>query len=297
VAGSGIPNIIPSRERQFDSAKAWIGPKRAGSGTGSPTIFQDYAMKQSHTSRNYAKAFFAFVTIGLVNACADANVAPRAADEAVAFTAPAGFDKVVDRINFRLNNREGAVQKLGDHLITIPANAICDPRTSTYGPTEWKKPCNLMRGTINITATVMRDEAGRPYVDFQPALRFAPDKQVMLFLRNGRSPEPTKIFVEYCNNAGVCVDESLSDPTFKPFRVGSTSMIGRRLGHFSGYTVGWGERCIGTLTQEPDGTWMCNDDGLMRRSGYMVASGLVSEKGEGVKEEEKDDKKQDDSQY
>jgi hypothetical protein len=260
-------------------------------------FFQDYAMKQSHTSRNYAKAFFAFVTIGLVSACADSNVAPPAADEIVGFTAPAGFDKVEGKITFSVNNRDGIIQKLGDHYVVIPSKAICDPRTSTYGPTEWKKPCNLLTGTISITATIMSDEAGRPYVDFQPALRFSPDKQTILFLKNGRSAEPNKLSVLYCDNAGRCMDESIEDPSLTPFRVGATSMIGRPLRHFSGYTVAWGEPCSGTLTAEPDGTWMCNNDGLMRRSGYMVASGLGAEKGDAAKDEEKDDDKQDDPQY
>lgn len=251
-------------------------------------------MMQRHTARNCATALLAVVTVGLANACADTNVAPEVPQEVVSFTPPAGFDRVEGRMNFKVDNRDGIVQRLGDHSIVIPANAICDPRTSVYGPDEWKNPCKLMKGTINITATMMRDDNNRPYVDFRPALRFAPDKEVMLFLRNGRAPQPTKLFVQYCDNAGRCTDESLTDPTLKPFRVGRTSIIGRRLKHFSGYTIGYGEPCNGTLTEEPDGTWMCNDDGLTRRSGYMVASGLnggvrtelVTEEKRGKKDEQ-----------
>jgi hypothetical protein len=247
-------------------------------------------MKQSHTSRNYAKAFFAFVTIGLAGACADSNVAPTTSQDVVAFTAPAGFDKVEGKITFRVNNKAGIEQRLGDHFISIPAGAICNPGTSGYGPTEWKKSCKPMHGTIMITATMMRDNNNRPYVDFQPALRFSPDKQVMLFLQNGRAPQATTLFVEYCDNAGRCVDESLEDPSLKPFRVGKTSMIGRKLGHFSGYTIGYGQPCSGSLT--PDGTWICDNDGLMRRSGYMVASGLNQTK-DGLRDDEKDGRQDD----
>lgn len=241
-------------------------------------------MMHVQISRNLAKAFFAFVTLGMAAACADTNVAPRT--EAVTFKAPAGFDITVGVETFSVSNSDGIVKRLGDHLLYIPAGAICDPLVSTYGATEWDKPCTPLRGSIAITATLMRDDNNRPYVDFQPALRFSPDKQTMLFLRNGRAPQPTKIFTQYCNNLGVCVDEGLTDPTVKPFRVGETSIIARRIKHFSGYTVAWGDPCVGTLTQEPDGTWMCLTDGLLRRSGYMVASGLnVSDKKEVINEE------------
>jgi hypothetical protein len=242
-------------------------------------------MMHAQISRNFAKAFFAFATLVMAAACADTNVAPTTA--AVAFKAPAGFDVMVGVETFTVSNTDGIVERLGEHVISIPAGAICDPFLSTYGSTEWNKPCTPLRGSITITATMMRDNNNRPYVDFQPALRFAPDKEVMLFLRNGRAPSPTKLFTIYCNNLGYCIDESVNDPSLKPFRVGRTSLIGRRVKHFSGYTVGYGVPCNGTLTEEPDGSWMCNDDGLTRRSGYMVASGLTTngDKKEAIDEE------------
>ncbi|HET9424096.1 MAG TPA: hypothetical protein VFO55_01895 [Gemmatimonadaceae bacterium] len=252
-------------------------------------------MKQSHTSRNYAKAFFAFVTIGLAGACADTTVAPSAAEE-VAFTAPAGFSKRDGVESFRVSNGSGIVKRIGEHVIHIPAGAICDPTESTYGATEWDKPCKPLSGSISIKATALRNAQNQPYVDFQPALRFAPDKNVMLFLRNGRSTHATWLGVDYCDNQGICVDESINDPSLKPFRVGRTSLIGRRIKHFSGYVVTVGEPCNGTLTQEPDGTWMCNDEGLFRRSGYMVASGL-DEQAPSEKGGDKVEKKKDDSQF
>ncbi|HET9424097.1 MAG TPA: hypothetical protein VFO55_01900 [Gemmatimonadaceae bacterium] len=230
-------------------------------------------MRHGRISRNLAKAFFAFVTLGMAAACADSNVAPTTA-EAPAFKAPANFNTVVGTVIFRVYNSEGAVQRLGDHVIYLPAGAICDPLLSTYGSTEWDKPCTPLIGGITITATMMRDNENHPYVDFQPALRFAPDKNVMLFLRNGLASRATQLNIEYCNNLGFCIDESINDPSLRSFRVGSSSIIGRRIKHFSGYVVAVGEPCEGTLTQEPDGTWMCWTETLQRRSGYMVASGL-----------------------
>jgi hypothetical protein len=228
-------------------------------------------MKLSHVSRNYAKAFFAFVTIGMVSACADTTAAPATA-EVAAFTAPANFTKTGTVKTFRVSNSEGVRQRIGAHLINIPAGAICS-LSESYGSTEWDKPCDKLQGSVLITATVLNDSDNHPYIDFQPALRFSPDKEVTLFLRNGRSAQATTLVMKYCNNLGECVDESLEDASVKPFRVGRTSVIGRRVKHFSGYMISVGDRCAGTITQEPDGTWMCNDEGNARRSGYMVASG------------------------
>jgi hypothetical protein len=121
-----------------------------------------------------------------------------------------------------------------------------------------------MRGNIVITATVFSGLDGQPYVDFEPAMRFSPDKQVMLFFREGRSNASNQmVSVKYCNTLGMCVDESLNDPSLKPFRIG-TSILGRRLKHFSGYVVAY-ERCYDEVCSR--------DGGLLRRSGYMVASG------------------------
>ncbi|MEO5567786.1 MAG: hypothetical protein ABIR92_04810 [Gemmatimonadaceae bacterium] len=241
-----------------------------------------------HGSRNFAKAFTAFLTLGLAAACAD-NVAP--VSQTAAFKAPANFNVVVGVQTFTVSNSQGAVQRLGDHLVYFPAGSICDPARSTYGVTEWDKPCTALQGSVTITATMMRDDNNAPYVDFQPALRFVPTKQVMLFMRNGRSAEPRQLTMKWCNNSGVCVDESINDPSLKPFRIQRTSIIGRRIKHFSGYEVAVGDPCPGTLTEEPDGTWMCYvEEGVARRSGYMVASG------KDVKETMNDDAKKKESE-
>jgi hypothetical protein len=255
-------------------------------------------MKHSHISRNYAKAFFAFTTIGLAAACADTTVAPTT--QAAAFKAPAAFDVVVGVQTFTVNNSYGTTQRVGEHVIAIPAGAICDPLFSSYGSTEWDKDCVALRGSITITATMLRDNDNHPYVDFQPALRFAPSKSVMLFLRNGLSQTSTQLNMLYCNNLGYCVDESINDASLKPFRVGKTSMLGRRVKHFSGYLVQAGAYCPGTLTEEPNGTWMCNDEGtsggMTRRSGYMVASGMDDDSSSDTKKDDDKDAKKSDSQ-
>jgi hypothetical protein len=227
-------------------------------------------MKHGHVSRNFAKAFFAFATIGMAGACADQTVAPTA--EVPAFVAPANFVQIGPVNVFRVNNAEGITKKIGNHLLSIPANAICE-LTSGYGPTSWNAPCQPLRGSIVITARVLQDADGQPYVDFQPAMRFAPNKDVMLFMREGRSNGKKQLTVKYCNDLGHCIDESLTDASLRWFRVGQTPIIGRRIKHFSGYVVAFEGDCTGTVTSLGDGTYACDNGGFMRRSGYMVASG------------------------
>lgn len=247
-------------------------------------------MRHGQASRNYVKAFFAFVAVGMISACADSSVAPVSPSESLAFTAPANYNVQVGVKVFTINNGTGGIVRLGeDHVISFQAGAICS-LLSSYGSTEWDKPCMPQWGSVVITATMMRDAEGHPYVDFQPAMRFAPTKQVMLFLRNGVSSEPTQLSVQYCSNLGRCVDESLNDSSLRPFRVGRTSIIGRRIKHFSGYSISAGDDCEGTLTD--DGGWMCNNEGsgggMERRSGYMVASGDSDSDDDRKKEEKKD---------
>ena len=260
-------------------------------------------MKHGHMSRNFAKAFFAFTTLGLAAACADNNsVAPAAETSAV--VAPANYSRIGYGVTFRVNNSEGITKKIGSHVINIPAGAICDLATSGYGKTTWDKSCRPLRGSIVITATEFKGPNGQPYIDFQPALRFAPNKEVMLFFREGRTNGQFKASVQYCDLLGFCSDESLTDASLKPFRIGRSSILGRRVKHFSGYGVTYSEECEGEAIPTTDGGWQCQDEdprggggiGAQRRSGYMVASGEdisdvmkdpTSERGNSNKRDEK----------
>jgi hypothetical protein len=206
----------------------------------------------------------ALAALAALGGCADNNTAPPVA-EVAARVAPANFSQIGSSVVFSVNNRDGIIQEIGDHVLYMPSNAICDIASSGYGSTTWDKNCRALRGSITITATIFIGPEGQPYVDFEPAMRFAPDKQVLLFLREGRDSGNHMVQVKYCNQVGYCVDESLADPSLKPFRVDSYSIIGRRIKHFSGYVIAY-EQC-------PDGLSCQGDGGLMRRSGYMVASG------------------------
>src|SRR5690348_6408637 len=214
-------------------------------------------MRYGQAMRNYAKAVLVLSALAIVGACAD-NSAVAPTTEAAAFVAPAHFLKTGYVVAFRVDNSKGATQLIGDHVINIPANAICDLATSGYGVDYWNKSCAPMKGSVVITATVLQGPDGAPMIDFQPAMRFAPTKEVTLFFKDKQNGTKN-LSINYCNNAGVCIDESLNNPALKPFRVG-TSIVGRRLGHFSGYVVAYENGLINISIS------------LLRKSGYMVAS-------------------------
>jgi len=128
----------------------------------------------------------------------------------------------------------------GRHEIFFPRRAVCDPATSTYGVTEWDKPCNPLREPITITAQTFKDADGRPYVDFSPALRFVPGRQVVLSLYDKRSAEDETSVINWCGPDGTCVDESLAEPNLRTRRHPGKGMVERAIKHFSGYNISVG---------------------------------------------------------
>jgi len=129
----------------------------------------------------------------------------------------------------------------GEHRITFPSGSICDPATSTYGPTEWDQPCELLQTPITITARSYHDAAGNPRVDFLPALRFAKTQRgpVKLYLLDKRV-SASALSILYCPDVGPCVDEALTDPDLVTQYDAKGQFLFRQIKHFSGYTVSVG---------------------------------------------------------
>jgi hypothetical protein len=140
----------------------------------------------------------------------------------------------------------GGVFYLGKHALYFPANTICDPAISTYGPTEWDTPCTTITQAIQIHAE-LREDADRSWIDFTPHLRFAPseddDRWVYLFMTTkasdakqltGKNAPP----ILWSRELGVPgIDESLMDPTLKTKWDKKLGGVYRRIKHFSGYNV------------------------------------------------------------
>lgn len=208
------------------------------------------------------------VALAFIGACAESVSAPM---REVTAKAPAAFSTVVGVATFVYTPDQGVTQRFGDHAISIPAGAICDPATSGYGPAFWDLPCTPATDPITITATSFVDDNGVPYVDFEPALRFSPSSDVRVYLKDGRRPKGFVLSFSYCNPSG-CVDESLTDPSLLTSRVGK--IFSRRLKHFSGYFITAVEECSGSIEITDDGSLYCNTDLGLTRSGYILASGL-----------------------
>jgi len=126
---------------------------------------------------------------------------------------------------------------LGASHLDIPANAVCDLATSSYGASHWDESCAAQTDTFTITAVVRNAASDHPSVDFEPALRFSPDKQVSLYLfvTNDASLDASRV-VKYCNANG-CVDESIADPSLASSVDLENRVAFRRIKHFSGYLV------------------------------------------------------------
>jgi hypothetical protein len=138
----------------------------------------------------------------------------------------------------------GGVFTLGRHSIWFPANSICDPETSTYGLTEWDKPCAPISEPIRIHAK-LREQDGRSWVDFSPELRFVPSNDerrwVYLFMSTRTSERPRRNNVPpilWSPAIGMPgIDESLTDATLKTHWSRQFRGVYRRIKHFSGYNV------------------------------------------------------------
>lgn len=136
---------------------------------------------------------------------------------------------------------------LGPHSIHFPKGSICSPESS-YGPTEWDKPCEPAREPMNFHVEIERDALGRSWLSFSPAVRFVPStkrsKWVMLFMNAGGTPqsihEAMPKILWSPEAGGEPVDESLTDPTLVTRVIPGTTIAYRRIKHFSSYQVGMG---------------------------------------------------------
>jgi hypothetical protein len=143
---------------------------------------------------------------------------------------------------FTINPRGSNTYVIGVHKLAVPANTVCDPATSTYGPGTWDDPCALAADRITVTATSWTDLFGHPYVAFQPALRFRPSAKgsVTLYMMDKRATVDTTANIVYCSEDAVassCVDESVADPSVATHTDATNGFLWRTLKHFSGYNI------------------------------------------------------------
>jgi hypothetical protein len=134
-------------------------------------------------------------------------------------------------------------EKFGDHVLVIPANAVCEPGQSKYGAAYWDTPCAPARRPIQVTATWGTSRDGQAIISFSEELRFRPANDpkdwVKLSLKDSKNVDPRLYYaiLWYDKDAKTWVDESVTDPTLKARASQDGNMVTRRLKHFSDYAL------------------------------------------------------------
>jgi hypothetical protein len=128
---------------------------------------------------------------------------------------------------------------LGPNYLSLPAGAICDLGSSSYGSAHWNESCVPQTQPVTITAVVRNATTDHPSIDFYPAMRFSPDKNVGLYIYvpTGMENFQKSWVMKYCNDANLCVDESLADADLRSFADTQNLVVFRRIKHFSGYII------------------------------------------------------------
>jgi hypothetical protein len=141
------------------------------------------------------------------------------------------------RLSITLDPKKSKTYDLGaGNSLYVPQDGVCDPDKSSYGPTEWDKPCVVGKKPINLTIKAWLNQMGYIRVDFEPALRFSPNGVTLLRMTDSRFATDPRYKIYYCPTlTGRCIDESVTDPTLVTVKVGN--IFQRRIKHFSGYNV------------------------------------------------------------
>ena len=213
------------------------------------------------------------VAAAVTTACSDAPVAPRRVDAAaVVLPAPATVSANLTFANGGVNvtaystyNGVTTITAVidprtaisfggGDHMVTIPAYAICNPLTSGYGPGTWDAPCAAATLPMTFTVKSWRDANGNSRVQFSPDVRFAPSKVVGLYLKSAAAT-PANASINWCRTGTTtCVNEAGTDASLATQRDGYTGYVYRRVKHFSGYMVSVGLTGEGNDSTQTDST-------------------------------------------
>jgi hypothetical protein len=173
--------------------------------------------------------------------------------------------------SFTVTSAGGAFQIGGLYALFFPANSICDPATSTYGPGTWDDPCNTLGDgqSVTITATLTFTNTGLN-VDFSPALRFNPNTKVIIATNlyanaitsnaNYYAANPSALHflgIYYQPQLGAPGQtDAAKDRSLVTHVNLNNGWVWRQIKHFSGYNVFTGLPCDPS-PDDPD----CIDDG------------------------------------
>ena len=184
----------------------------------------------------------------LLGACSGEVTAPAAAPsraiEASSMFVPSASAKALIGVadgtySMTLDPRKDQSFPLGPNRLDIPANAVCDLGTSGYGAAYWDKSCTPEQQPLTLTVVIKNASSLHPSMNFFPAMRFNPDKNVQLFIYapNVSKTDAKNWLMYYCPDSSKCVDESLTDSDLLTQIDYSANVVFRRVKHFSGYMV------------------------------------------------------------
>jgi hypothetical protein len=182
----------------------------------------------------------------MLAACAGESTAPVTTSGTSALRTspfvPTGAQKALVDVEdgtytFTIDPTQDQSLSLGASRLDIPANAVCELATTSYGAQYWNDGCTPETASVTITAVVKDAATDHPSVEFQPAMRFDPQANVGLYLYvTDRATLDNSRVIKYCNESG-CMDESLSDPDLHSNVDVENQVVFRRIKHFSGYVV------------------------------------------------------------
>lgn len=212
-------------------------------------------------------------------ACADTTTSPRETLSATASSGPAfdfsggGSRQFGDQASdFTVTSQGGSFSVNGLVTLNFPANSVCNPNRSSYGSTEWDKPCSTLASgeSIKITAKIRLTSNGVA-ADFSPELRFSPSTQVTVssdifahvltsnrnyFLSNPSSLSFLAIGFSP-SLGGTKVADYVTDKSLITHVNLGTGTVWRRVKHFSGYAIG-SVPCVPSL-DVPECVWVDGD--------------------------------------
>ena len=200
-------------------------------------------------------------------ACSEPIAAPRSPAAAASWVPVVSANVIAEKANMWAIEQAGTFvftitpnageAKIGVYTLNFGDNSVCDPSTSGYGPSEWKKDCSTLSESITITAKFWV-ENGRTYADFSPDIRFSPSSSVII---SARVPELRGLeitdslrqhyevgYTRVVDGIRYLIDEAATDPSlatvFGQNEDGTANgALSRKLLHFSGYYVRSGRTC------------------------------------------------------
>lgn len=210
-------------------------------------------MRQLMRERWSGLTTVALGSLALLGACRD-TLAPRPAEttgqeRASAFVPAISAIRILgvkdSTYSFTVDPTRTNELDLGPNHLSLPANSICDLKTSGYGVATWNLPCTPQTQTLTITATVRGSSGQHPSIDFRPAMRFNPATKVNLYIYvpHANPADAMRWVMLYCQTAAQpgCVNEAWYDPELRTYVDMRANVVFRRIKHFSGYLV-WNDQ-------------------------------------------------------